>query len=127
MKTQLGAPLAVAILMAAGGAQAASGSFACKDGFGTMKEVKAQVGGSSGFINIVSLYVARWDAQEARRLCSAYAAGEPVTISCLDGQAGRASAASTASTKAASSVPVDWTAWRTTECSESRANSSPVR
>ncbi len=75
-----------AVLMTAGGAQAAGGSFACKDGFGTMKEVKAQVGGSSGFINIVSLYVARWDAQKARQLCSAYAAGEPVTISCLDGQ-----------------------------------------
>jgi hypothetical protein len=86
MKMQLGAAIAVAVLMAASGAQAAGGSFVCKDGFGTMKEVKAQVGGGSGFINIVSLYVARWDAQEARRLCSAYAAGEPVTISCLDGQ-----------------------------------------
>lgn len=73
------------LLVSAGTAHAAGGAFVCKDGFGTMKEVKAEVGGSSGFVNIVSLYVARWDAQEARRLCSAYAAGEPVTITCLDG------------------------------------------
>lgn len=78
--------LAVAVVAVAGGAQAAGRSFACKDGFGTIKEVKAEVGGSSGFVNIVSLYVARWDAQEARRLCSAYAAGELVTIGCLDGR-----------------------------------------
>lgn len=80
-----GMPVIAAALVAAAGAAHAGGSFVCKDGFGTMKEVKAQVGGSSGFVNIVSLYVARWDAQEARRLCSAYAAGEPVTITCLDG------------------------------------------
>lgn len=78
--------LVVALASVTGGAQAAGGSFACKDGFGTIKEVKAKVAGSSGFVNIVSLYVARWDAEEARRLCSAYAAGEPVTIGCLDGR-----------------------------------------
>ena len=77
---------AVALVALAEGAQAGAGSLACKDGFGTIKEVKAEVGGSSGFVNIVSLYVARWDAQEARRLCSAYASGEPVTIGCLDGR-----------------------------------------
>lgn len=74
------------LMAAAGGAQAAGGSFVCKDNLGTMKEVKAEVGGSSTFISIVNQYVARWDAQEARRLCSAYAAGEPVAISCLNGQ-----------------------------------------
>lgn len=86
MNRFLSAVLAASVIAAAGAAQAAGGSFTCKDGFGTVKEIKAQVGGSSGFINIVSLYVARWDAQEARRLCSAYAAGEPVTITCLDGR-----------------------------------------
>lgn len=78
--------IAALVLTAAGAAQAAEGSFVCKDGFGTVKEVKAQVGGSAGFTNIVSLYVARWDAQEARRLCSAHAAGKPVAITCLDGR-----------------------------------------
>lgn len=74
-----------AILMAAGAAHAA-GSFICTDGFGTMKEIKAEVGGSFAFISIVNQYVQRWDAQEARRLCSAYAAGDPVAISCLNGK-----------------------------------------
>ncbi len=86
MKTQLGAAMTVVILMTAGGAQAAGGSFVCKDGFGTMKEIRAEVGGSSAFISIVNQYVQRWDAREARRLCSAYAAGNPVTISCLNGK-----------------------------------------
>ncbi|PJN94291.1 hypothetical protein CNY89_15360 [Amaricoccus sp. HAR-UPW-R2A-40] len=58
----------------------------CKDNLGTLKEIQAEVGGSSGFQKIVSQYVSRWDAQEARRLCSAYAAGEPVAITCLNGQ-----------------------------------------
>ena len=74
------------LLTSAGTAHAAGGSFVCKDNLGTLKEIKEQVGGSSGFVKIVSQYVSRWDAQEARRLCSAYAAGEPVTISCLNGQ-----------------------------------------
>ena len=58
----------------------------CKDNLGTLKEIQAEVGGSSGFQKIVSQYVSRWDAREARRLCSAYAAGEPVAITCLNGQ-----------------------------------------
>jgi hypothetical protein len=86
MKMQLGAAIVGTILIATGGAQAAGGSFVCKDGFGTMKEIKAEVGGSSAFISIVNQYVQRWDAGEAQRLCSAYAAGKPVTISCLNGK-----------------------------------------
>lgn len=86
MKMQLGAAIVVTIMIAAGGAQAAGGSFVCKDNLDTLKEIQAQVGGSSGFQKIVSQYVSRWDAQEARRLCSAYAAGEPVSITCLNGQ-----------------------------------------
>jgi hypothetical protein len=85
MLTMAGAAVAAAILTGAGMAQAA-GSFVCKDNFATLKEIKAEVGGSSAFISIVNQYVARWDAQEARRLCSAYAAGDPVTISCLNGR-----------------------------------------
>ncbi len=77
---------AAALVAAAGGAHAAGGSFVCKDNLGTLKEIQAEVGGSSGFQKIVSQYVSRWDAQEARRLCSAYAAGEPVSITCLNGQ-----------------------------------------
>ena len=77
---------AAALVAAAGGAHAAGGSFVCKDNLGTLKEIQVEVGGSSGFQKIVSQYVSRWDAQEARRLCSAYAAGEPVSITCLNGQ-----------------------------------------
>jgi ABC-type sugar transport system substrate-binding protein len=77
---------AVALLATMGEAQANGGSFVCKDGFGALKEIETEVGGSSGFNKIVSQYVSRWDAQEARRLCAAYAAGEPVTITCLNGQ-----------------------------------------
>lgn len=77
---------AAALVAAAGGAHAAGGSFVCKDNLGTLKEIQAEVGGSSGFQKIVSQYVSRWDAQEARRLCSAYAAGEPVSITCLNGR-----------------------------------------
>lgn len=80
------AAAAAALVAAAGGAHAAGGSFVCKDNLGTLKEIQAEVGGSSGFQKIVSQYVSRWDAQEARRLCSAYAAGEPVAITCLNGQ-----------------------------------------
>jgi len=80
------AAIAAVALMAAGSAQAAEGSFVCKDNLGTLKEIQAQVGGSSGFVKIVSQYVSRWDAEEAQRLCTAYAAGEPVTISCLNGR-----------------------------------------
>ena len=79
------AAVAAVLLIAAGGAQA-GGSFVCKDNLGTLKEIQAQIGGSSGFRKIVSQYVSRWDAQEARRLCSAYAAGKPVSITCLNGQ-----------------------------------------
>ena len=86
MKLRLATTIAAAVLVSAGGVQAAGGSFTCKDGFGTMKEIKAEVGGSSAFISIVNQYVQRWDAQKAQRLCSAYAAGEPVTISCLNGK-----------------------------------------
>ena len=86
MKMTLIPVAALAASLAAGAAQAAGGSFVCKDGFGTMKEIKAAVGGSSAFISIVNQYVQRWDAQEVRRLCSAYAAGDPVTISCLNGK-----------------------------------------
>ena len=57
------AAITAAVLMAAGAAQAAGGSFSCEDGFGTLKEVKAQVGGSSAFQSIVNQYVRRWDAQ----------------------------------------------------------------
>ncbi|MBB5224581.1 hypothetical protein HNP73_004552 [Amaricoccus macauensis] len=80
------AAAAAVLVIASGGAQAAGGSFTCKDGFGTMKEIKAEVGGSSAFISIVNQYVQRWDAREAQRLCSAYAAGGPATISCLNGK-----------------------------------------
>jgi len=80
------AAAAAALVAVAGGAHAAGGSFVCKDNLGTLKEIQAEVGGSSGFQKIVSQYVSRWDAQEARRLCSAYAAGEPVAITCLNGQ-----------------------------------------
>jgi hypothetical protein len=75
-----------AVLMTAGTVQADGGSFVCEDGFGTSKEITAQVGGSFGFQKIVHQYVARWDAQKARQLCEAYAGGEPVTITCLDGR-----------------------------------------
>jgi hypothetical protein len=85
-KPILRAAIAALVLTAAGAAQAAEGSFVCKDNFGTLKEIEAEVGGSSGFTKIVSQYVSRWDAQEARRLCAAYAAGEPVTITCLNGR-----------------------------------------
>ena len=86
MRTKRLAAIAAVLVITAGGAQAAGGSFVCKDNFGTLKEIQTQVGGSSGFQKIVSQYVSRWDAQEARRLCSAYAAGEPVSITCLNGQ-----------------------------------------
>lgn len=86
MRTMRIAATAVALAMAAGNAQAAGGSFVCKDSFGKSKEIEAQVGGSFAFQNIVSEYVTRWDAQEARQLCEAYAAGQSVTIACLDGQ-----------------------------------------
>lgn len=86
MKPILRAVIAALVLTAAGAVQAAAGSFVCKDNLGALKEVKAQVGGSSTFVSIVNQYLARWDAQEARRLCAAYAAGEPVTITCLNGQ-----------------------------------------
>lgn len=88
MKIQLmvRAASAAAVLMAAEAAQAGAGSFSCEDSFGTLKEVEAQVGGSSTFQSIVDQYVRRWDAATARQLCEAYAAGEPVTISCLDGR-----------------------------------------
>jgi hypothetical protein len=77
---------AAALMMAAGGAHAAGGSSSCEDSFGTLKEIETQVGGSFAFRNIVNQYVRRWDAAKARQLCEAYTAGEPVTISCLDGQ-----------------------------------------
>ena len=84
----LGMAVAAAAILtvATGAANAAGGSFVCEDSFGKSKEIKAEVGGSFAFQNIVSQYVTRWDAQKARQLCEAYAAGEPVTITCLDGQ-----------------------------------------
>ena len=77
---------AASILIAGAGAANAGGSFVCEDSFGQSKEIQAEVGGSFAFQNIVSEYVTRWDAEKSRQLCEAYAAGEPVTISCLDGR-----------------------------------------
>ena len=87
MKPILRAAIAGLVFTATAGAvQAAGGSLVCKDSFRTLKEIRAEVGGSPAFINIVNQYVTRWDAQEARQLCEDYAAGRPVTITCLDGQ-----------------------------------------
>lgn len=77
---------AAALIATIGAAQAAGGSFACKDSFAKSKEIEAQVGGSFAFQKIVSQYVTRWDSQKAQELCKAFASGEPVTIACLDGQ-----------------------------------------
>lgn len=79
------AALVAATLMTTEAVHAAGGSFVCK-GTSTTKEVASQVDGGFNLQNIVKLYAIRWDAKEARRLCEAYAAGEPVEISCLDGR-----------------------------------------
>ena len=83
MKMQLVAAIAVAVLMAASGAQAAS-SFVCERS--PTVEVRKQAGGSFAFQNIVNEYRIRWDAAEARRQCQAFAAGQPSEISCLNGR-----------------------------------------
>lgn len=76
---------AAALIATVSAAQATAGSFVCK-GSSTTKEIAANVDAGFNLQNIVKLYVIRWDAAEARRLCEAYAAGEPVEITCLDGQ-----------------------------------------
>lgn len=80
----VGAGLVAAIAVAAGPVHAAGGSFVCK-GSSVTKEVASKVDGGFNLQNIVKLYAIRWDAQEARRLCGAYAGGESVEITCLDG------------------------------------------
>lgn len=84
MKTQLGAAMAVAFLMAAVAAHAGSGTFVCKRS--PTVEVAEQVGGNFALQNIVNEYRVRWDAAEARRQCEAFAAGQPSEIGCLNGR-----------------------------------------
>lgn len=65
-------------------AWAVGGSFHCDRS--PRAEVSEQVDGSFALKNIVSEYMRRWDAQEARRQCQAYADGEPYEIGCLNGR-----------------------------------------
>ena len=83
MRMRAIAAVCAAILAAASGAHAA-GSFVCERS--PTVEVRKQAGGSFAFQNIVNEYRVRWDADEARRQCQAFAAGKPADIGCLNGR-----------------------------------------
>ena len=42
--------------------------------------------GNIGLRNVAFEYMRRWDVEEMRRQCAAFAAGEPYEISCLNGR-----------------------------------------
>lgn len=51
-----------------------------------VKEQLSAIASNIGMRNIAVQYMFRWDAQEMRRQCEAYAAGKPAEISCLNGR-----------------------------------------
>jgi hypothetical protein len=63
-------------------AWAVGGSFHCERA--AISEVSDHVEGSFALLQIVTQYLGRWDAQEAKKQCRAYAEGKPYDISCLN-------------------------------------------
>lgn len=65
-------------------AWAVGGSFHCDRP--PIMEVMEQVEGSSALQSIVNQYLVRWEAENAREQCEAFAEGRPYDISCMNGR-----------------------------------------